>query len=289
MPRPRPDLAPLPVHLVRAAVARSLEEDLGLSGDITSQACLPGNARARVVMATRKAGVVSGTQLAVEAFRQMDPEVKVTLIKQDGDSIAPRDVILKVEGNARAVLSAERTALNFMGRMCGIATLTAAYVAAVAHTRARILDTRKTTPGLRAFEKYAVLCGGGVNHRFGLFDAILIKDNHVGVAGGVKPALQRAKTFAGSTVKIEIEVDSLSQLDEVLEEGADIVLLDNMTPALLAEAVKRVNGRIITEASGGVTLESVRAIAESGVDYISSGALTHSAPVLDIGLDIEIL
>jgi len=284
-----PDLSPLPVHLVRSAVARTLEEDLGLSGDITSQACLPAGARARVVMATRKAGIVSGTQLAIEAFRQMDPEATVTVLKEDGEAIAARDVILTVEGNARAVLSAERTALNFMGRMCGIATLTAAYVAAVKHTRARILDTRKTTPGLRAFEKYAVLCGGGVNHRFGLFDAILIKDNHVGVAGGIKPALKRAKTHAGSTVKIEIEVDRLSQLDEVLEEGADIVLLDNMGPDLLAEAVKRVAGRIVTEASGGVTLESVRAIAETGVDYISSGALTHSAPVLDIGLDIAIL
>ena len=285
----RPDLAPLPDHLVRGAVARSLEEDLGLSGDITSQACLPSGAIADVVMATRRAGVVSGMQLAVEAFRQMDPSIVVEVLTPDGTAIKPGDVLLKARGNARAVLSAERTALNFMGRMSGIATLTAAYVARVRHTGARILDTRKTTPGLRAFEKYAVLCGGGVNHRFGLFDAILIKDNHVGVAGGIIPALQRAKTRAGSTVKIEIEVDSLTQLDEVLKEGADIVLLDNMTPAMLAEGVKRAKGRIITEASGGVTLETVAAIAETGVDYISSGALTHSAPVLDIGLDIRIL
>jgi len=270
-------------------VAETLAEDLGLSGDITSQACLPAEARAVVVMATRRAGTVSGTQLAVEAFRQMDPDAKVAILKPDGARIQAGDVILKVEGNARAVLSAERTALNFMGRMCGIATLTAAFVDAVRHTGARILDTRKTTPGLRAFEKYAVLCGGGVNHRFGLFDCILIKDNHVGVAGGVRPALQRAKRHAGSTIKIEIEVDSLAQLDEVLAEGADIVLLDNMTTDLLREAVARVAGRIVTEASGGVTLESVRAIAETGVDYISSGALTHSAPVLDIGLDIAIM
>lgn len=283
-----PDLTPLPEHLVRAAVTRSLEEDLGLSGDITSQACLPAGARAHVVMATRRAGVVSGTQLAIEAFRQMDPAIKVQVVKKDGERIQPGDVLLKIDGNARAVLSAERTALNFMGRMCGIATLTAAYVERIKHTKARVLDTRKTTPGLRAFEKYAVLCGGGVNHRFGLFDAILIKDNHVGVAGGIRPALQRAKAHASSMVKIEIEVDSLAQLDEVIAEGADIVLLDNMAPDMLREAVKRVAGRIVTEASGGVTLDSIKAIAETGVDYISSGALTHSAPVLDIGLDIEI-
>lgn len=284
----RPDLAPLPAPLIRAAIARALEEDLGLAGDITAQACLPAEARARLTMVSRKAGVVSGTGLAVEAFRQMDPDAKVTILKPDGARLKPRDAILTVEGNARAALSAERSALNYMGRMSGIATLTAAYVDQVKHTAARILDTRKTTPGLRALEKYAVLCGGGVNHRFGLFDCILIKDNHIGVAGGVKPALRRAKLYAGSTVKIEIEVDRLSQLDEVLEEGADIVLLDNMDLATLREAVTRARGRIITEASGGVTLESVRAIAETGVDFISSGALTHSAPVLDIGLDIEI-
>ena len=284
-----PALTPLPAHLVRDAVAQALAEDLGLSGDITSQACLPAEAQARVVMATRKAGVVSGTQLAVEAFRQMDDTIRVTVVTPDGSRVQPGDVLLKVEGNARAVLSGERTALNFMGRMCGIATLTAAFVDRVKHTRARILDTRKTTPGLRAFEKYAVLCGGGVNHRFGLFDAILIKDNHVGVAGGIGPALRRAKAHASSMVKIEIEVDSLAQLDEVLAEGADIVLLDNMDNDTLCAAVARAKGRIVTEASGNVKLDTVGAIAETGVDYISSGALTHSAPVLDIGLDIEII
>jgi nicotinate-nucleotide pyrophosphorylase (carboxylating) len=218
----------------------------------------------------------------------MDPAIEVSVNKPDGASIRKGDVLLTVTGNARAVLSAERTALNFMGRMCGIATLTAAYVERIRHTRAKVLDTRKTTPGLRAFEKYAVLCGGGVNHRFGLFDAILIKDNHIGVAGGIKPALQRAKRHASSMVKIEIEVDTLAQLREVIEEGADIVLLDNMTPDTLRQAVAMVGGRIVTEASGGVTLDSIKAIAETGVDYISSGALTHSAPVLDIGLDIDI-
>ena len=280
--------APLPAHIVRDAVTRAFAEDLGLSGDITAQACLPPTAVAHVVMATRRAGVVSGTGVAIEAFRQMDPAIQVTVLKQDGERIAAKDAILKVEGNARAVLTGERTALNFMGRMCGIATLTAAYVDRIKHTRAKVLDTRKTTPGLRAFEKYAVLCGGGVNHRFGLFDAILIKDNHIGVAGGVRQALQAAKRHASSMVKIEIEVDTLAQLDEVIAEGADIVMLDNMGPDMLAEAVKRVAGRIVTEASGGVTLDSIKAIAESGVDYISSGALTHSAPVLDIGLDIDI-
>lgn len=284
----RKELTALPAHLIRDAVSRALAEDLGLSGDITAQACLPADAVAHVAMVTRRAGVVSGTDVAIEAFRQVDPAIRVTVARPDGTRIAAGDVLLTVEGNARAVLTGERTALNFMGRMCGIATLTAAYVDRIKHTKARVLDTRKTTPGLRAFEKYAVLCGGGVNHRFGLFDAILIKDNHIGVAGGVKPALRRAKQFASSMVKIEIEVDTLEQLTQVIEEGADIVLLDNMAPEMLQRAVAMVAGRIITEASGGVTLESIQAIAETGVDYISSGALTHSAPVLDIGLDIEI-
>ena len=194
----------------------------------------------------------------------------------------------QVDLPARALLSAERVALNFLGRLSGIATLTSRYVAAVAHTKARIVCTRKTTPGLRTFEKYAVLCGGGFNHRFGLDDAILIKDNHIAVAGGIIPALRAVKAAIGHLVKIEIEVDTLDQLDEVLTEGADVVLLDNMTPARLREAVARVKGRLLTEASGGVTLETVAAIAESGVDMISVGALTHSAQVLDVGLDIQI-
>lgn len=281
-------LSPLPAPLIRDAVSRALAEDLGLSGDITAQACLPADAVARVVMATRHAGVVSGCDVAIEAFRQVDPSIKVTVNKGDGARLQPKDVILTVEGNARTVLTGERTALNFMGRMSGIATLTAKYVDLTAHTKAKILDTRKTTPGLRAFEKYAVLCGGGVNHRFGLFDAILIKDNHIGVAGSVRAVLQRAKQHKSSMVKIEIEVDNLAQLDEVLAEGADIVLLDNMAPDMLRQAVARVDGRIVTEASGGVNLDIVKAIAETGVDYISVGALTHSAPVLDIGLDIKI-
>lgn len=281
----------LPAHLVTEAVARALAEDLGLAGDITSQACIPADKTATLAMVSRKAGVIAGLELAVEAFRQADPTIKVALHKKDGDALAPRDVVLTATGNARAILVGERTALNFAGRMSGIATLTAEYVRQVAGTKASIVCTRKTTPGLRAFEKFAVLCGGGRNHRFGLFDAVLIKDNHIAVAGGIAPALHAAKAACGHLVKIEIEVDSLAQLDEVITEGADVVLLDNMNAAMLAEAVARVKAKrptLLTEASGGVNLDTVAGIAKAGVDLISVGALTHSAPVLDLGLDIAI-
>lgn len=283
--------APLPAHLVTEAVTRSLVEDLGLSGDITSQACIPTTRIAQLYMVSREDGVMSGVQLAHEAFRQMDPAIRVTLHKKDGDPLAPKDVLLSAYGNARAILSAERTALNFCGRLSGIATLTRAFVKAVEGTNVKIVDTRKTTPGLRVFEKHAVRCGGAKNHRFGLFDAILIKDNHIAVAGGIGPALQAARAASGHLVRIEIEVDNLNQLDQVIAEGADTVLLDNMDLATLAEAVRRVKaGRpaMLTEASGGVNLETVAGIARTGVDLISVGALTHSAPVLDIGLDIEV-
>jgi nicotinate-nucleotide pyrophosphorylase (carboxylating) len=282
-------ISPLPQNLVTEAVARALAEDLGIAGDITSQACIPAAMRATLAMVTRKLGVIAGLQLAVEAFRQADPALVVTLHKADGDSLAPGETVLTVEGNARAILVGERTALNFAGRMSGIATLTAEYVRRVAGTKASIVCTRKTTPGLRAFEKHAVLAGGGRNHRFGLFDAVLIKDNHVAVAGGIAEALRAAKAHAGHLVKIEIEVDSLTQLDQVIAEGADVVLLDNMDAATLAEAVGRVKAKrptLLTEASGGVNLETVAGIAKAGVDLISVGALTHSAPVLDLGLDI---
>jgi nicotinate-nucleotide pyrophosphorylase (carboxylating) len=284
-------IAPLPAHLVTEAVTRTLAEDLGLSGDITSQACIPADKTARLAMVSRKPGVIAGLQLAVEAFRQVDPAIRLNLNKTDGDRLVPADVVLTAEGNARAILAAERTALNFAGRMAGVATLTRAYVDAVAGTKATIVCTRKTTPGLRAFEKHAVLCGGGRNHRFGLFDAVLIKDNHIGVAGGIVPALRAAKAANGHLVKIEIEVDSLAQLDEVIAEGADVVLLDNMDAATLAQAVAKVKaGRpaMLTEASGGVNLQTVAGIAKAGVDLISVGALTHSAPVLDLGLDIAV-
>lgn len=284
-------ISPLPAHLVTEAVARALAEDLGLAGDITSLATIPAERTARLAMVARKPGVIAGLALAVEAFRQVEPGIKVTLHKQDGDALRPKDVVLTAEGNARAILAGERAALNFVGRMSGIATLTAEYVKRIAGTRASIVCTRKTTPGLRAFEKHAVLAGGGRNHRFGLFDAVLIKDNHVAVAGGIVPALRAAKAHAGHLVKIEIEVDSLAQLDEVIAEGADVVLLDNMDAAMLAAAVNRVKAKrptLLTEASGGVNLETVAGIAKAGVDLISVGALTHSAPVLDLGLDIVI-
>ena len=281
-------LPPLNPLLIEEIIDRTLAEDLGRAGDITTLATIPASARARAVIAAREAGVIAGSDLAIAAFRRMDSSIRFDTHLPDGTPIAAGDVALAIEGPARAILSAERTALNFMGRLSGIASLTARYVDAVKHTKARIVCTRKTTPGLRAFEKHAVRCGGGFNHRFGLDDAILIKDNHIAVAGGVVPALRAAKAFAGHLVKIEIEVDTLDQLDEVINEGADVVLLDNMSPAQLKDAVTRVKGRMLTEASGGVTLSSVAAIAESGVDMISVGALTHSAKVLDLGLDIAI-
>lgn len=284
-------IAPIPAPLVTEAVARALAEDLGLAGDITSAACIPPHAVARLAMVTRKPGRIAGLPVAAEAFAQVDQDLEIFIDTPEGAEIAPGDVVLRVEGNARAILAGERTALNFVGRMSGIATLTAEYVRRVAGTKAQIVCTRKTTPGLRAFEKHAVLCGGGRNHRFGLFDAVLIKDNHVAVAGGIVPALRAAKAACGHLVKIEIEVDSLDQLDEVIAEGADVVLLDNLGPAKLFEAVGRVKTKrptLLTEASGGVNLDTVAEIARAGVDLISVGALTHSAPVLDLGLDIAI-
>jgi nicotinate-nucleotide pyrophosphorylase (carboxylating) len=281
-------IPPLNPLLVTRAVEEALLEDLGRAGDITTYATIPEGATARAVMAARGPGVVAGIDLALAAFRALDPALDVTVHLRDGAPIVRDDTILTVEGNARAILTAERVALNFTGRLCGIASLTALYAAKVAGTRAHVCCTRKTTPGLRVFEKYAVRCGGGMNHRFGLDDAVLIKDNHIAVAGGVAPALAGAKATVGHLVKIEIEVDTLDQLDEVLAAGADAVLLDNMTPDMLAEAVRRIDGRMVAEASGGVTLDTVAAIAASGVDMISVGALTHSAPVLDLGLDIAI-
>ena len=284
-------ISPLPANLVFEAVARALSEDLGLAGDITSQACIPADRVARLFMVSREEGVVAGVQLAHEAFRQMDPAIRVSLHKKDGDSLAPKDVVLSAYGNARAILSAERTALNFCGRLSGIATLTRDFVKAVEGTQAQIVDTRKTTPTLRVFEKHAVRCGGAKNHRFGMFDAILIKDNHIAVAGSIAGALRAARAASGHLVRIEIEVDTLAQLDQVIAEGADTVLLDNMDLETLAAAVGKVKaGRpnMLTEASGGVNLSTVLGIAQTGVDLISVGALTHSASVLDLGLDITV-
>jgi nicotinate-nucleotide pyrophosphorylase (carboxylating) len=278
----------LPPTLIEPAVRAALAEDLGLAGDITTNSVIGPDVKATGLFATRSPGVVSGLAVAEAAFRALDPHVTFEIVHPDGTNAPGKSPVAKVEGNARALLSAERVALNFVGRMSGIATLTRRFVDAVAGTKAVIIDTRKTTPNLRAFEKYAVRCGGGMNHRVGLFDAVLIKDNHIVVAGGIGPAIEAVRSRVGHLVKLEVEVDTLDQLREALAYRIDTVLLDNMTPAQMKEAVEIVAGRALTEASGGVKLESVRAIAEAGVDLISSGSLTHSAAVLDIGLDFEI-
>ena len=277
----------LPKSVVNAAVANALAEDLGVAGDITTEATVPAGTRSSGVIAARKPGIVAGVQLAQAAFQTLDPQVTFDVLIGDGGRVEAGAAIARVAGDARALLTAERTALNFLGHLSGIATLTARYVTAIAGTRARIIDTRKTTPGLRALEKLAVRAGGGVNHRFGLFDAILIKDNHIVAAGGVAAALQRARAHAGHMVKVEIEVGTLDELQDALAQQPDVIMLDNMPVEMLKAAVTKVAGRATTEASGGVDLDTVRAIAETGVDLISVGALTHSAPVLDIGLDFD--
>ncbi|MDR3507965.1 MAG: carboxylating nicotinate-nucleotide diphosphorylase [Caulobacteraceae bacterium] len=278
-------LAPLPDLLIDPVVRMALAEDLGRAGDVTAAACLPKGERLTAVFAARKAGRIAGLDCARLAIAAMDPAARFEIVLADGTDAEAGDVIAKVEGDGRAILSAERVALNLMGRLCGVATLTRAYVHAVAGTRARIACTRKTTPGLRALEKYAVRCGGGLNHRFGLDDAILIKDNHVAACGGVGRALERARAAAGHLMKIEVEVDSLDQLEEALPYRPDVIMLDNFSLDDLRRAVARVDGAVTLEASGGVSLDTVHAIAQTGVDVISVGALTHSAPVLDIGLD----
>jgi nicotinate-nucleotide pyrophosphorylase (carboxylating) len=273
---------------IEEAVARALAEDLGRAGDVTSIATVPAGLAARAAVTARQAGVIAGLPLVEAAFRKLDPDVKLTAHGRDGSAVAAKTVLMAVEGNARALFGAERVALNFLGHLSGIATATAAFVRLIAGTGARVCCTRKTTPGLRALEKYAVRCGGGFNHRFGLDDAILIKDNHIAVAGGIGAVLARARAVAGHLVKIEIEVDTLDQLREVLDTGlADAVLLDNMDPATLKAAVGLVAGRLVTEASGGITQASAAAIAATGVDYLSSGAITHSSVNLDVGLDME--
>lgn len=277
-----------PIYLENA-VRAALDEDLGRAGDITTLATIPAGKRATAVLAVRKPGVVAGLPVAEMAFRLIDLDLKFEALVEDGAHVSGnRTPVARISGDARAILIAERVALNYITRLSGTATLTARYVALVAHTNAKICCTRKTTPGLRALEKYAVRCGGAMNHRFGLDDAMLIKDNHIAVCGGIKQALRAAKAAAGHLVKVEIEVDTLDQLREVLDEGADVCLLDNMTVEEMREAVKIANGRIKFEASGGISLDSVKAIAETGVDLISLGAITHSAPILDLGLDIEI-
>lgn len=277
-----PFLNPL---LVQEAVRAALLEDLGRAGDITTQSTIPSGVTSIANFNAREHGVIAGLDFAREAFRTVDAHVKFEASTIDSSTVAPKQIIASVKGASCSLLSAERVALNYLCRLSGIASLTAQYVAEVAHTKAKIADTRKTTPGLRAFEKYAVRCGGGTNHRFGLDDAVMIKDNHIIAAGGIANALRSAKSAVGHLVKIEIEVDRLEQLELVLKEGADVVLLDNMPLPMLREAVEMVGNKMLCEASGGVNLGTVKAIAETGVDIISVGALTHSAKVFDVGLD----
>ncbi len=278
-------IAPIPDLLIQPVVSAALAEDLGRAGDVTAQACIEAHARLTAVFAARQNGVVAGLACARLAVLALDPAAKFEAMVADGYEVQPGEVLARVEANARALLSAERTALNLLGRLSGVATLTRDYVQAVAGSGARIADTRKTTPGLRHLEKYAVRCGGGLNHRFGLDDAILIKDNHVAACGGVGEALRRARAAAGHLMKIEVEVDSLAQLEEALPHRPDVIMLDNFSLEDLAKAVAMTGGRTTLEASGGVNLQTVRGIAASGVQVISVGALTHSASVLDIGLD----
>jgi nicotinate-nucleotide pyrophosphorylase (carboxylating) len=280
-------MPPLPRLLFEETVRQALLEDLGRAGDVTSAAVIPEDAGMRAVVRARAPGVVAGMDCAETAFRLMRDGIGFARKCRDGDSVNPGDVLAIVNGPARAVLSAERVALNFLGHLSGVATATRAFVEAAAGHRARIVCTRKTTPGLRPLEKHAVRAGGGVNHRFGLDDGILIKDNHIAVAGGVAAAVGAAKAHAGHMLRIEVEADTLDQLDEALSAGADAVLLDNMSTDELREAVRRTDGQATLEASGGVTLETVAGIAATGVDLISIGWITHSAPVLDLGLDVE--
>lgn len=280
-------LAPLPAIMLEPLVRNALLEDLGRAGDITSDAIIPADARVSAVLAARQPGVVAGLDLAVLAFRLIDLRIEIETAWPDGASVGAGQVIATLRGPARGMLTAERVALNFLSHLSGIASATASVVAAVRGHKAQIVCTRKTTPGLRAVEKYAVRAGGGGNHRFGLDDAVLIKDNHIAFAGGIGPALERVRAHAGHMVRIEVEVDSLAQLEEVLALKADAVLLDNMSLEDLRRAVAMASGRAITEASGRVTPETAPAIAATGVDLISIGWLTHSAPVLDIGLDYE--
>jgi nicotinate-nucleotide pyrophosphorylase (carboxylating) len=271
--------------LVEPIVRRALEEDLGRAGDLTTDLTVPAERRATAALVARKPGTVAGLIAAEQAFALVDPALAVRIGAPDGARVEAGMLLAAIEGPARAILTAERVALNFVGHLSGIATATRALVDAVAGTKARIVCTRKTTPGLRVLEKYAVRCGGGFNHRFGLDDAVLIKDNHLAAAGGIAPAIARVRAGLGHMAKIELEVDSLAQLEEALTLGVDTILLDNMSTGDLERAVATTNGRAVLEASGNVTLATVRAIAETGVDYISAGSITHSAPNLDVGLD----
>lgn len=278
-------LNPLLPLIYERLVQTALREDLGRAGDITADAIVPADQQAKLVMRARQPGVIAGLDIARCVFQMVSPATSLRAERPDGSAVEPGQVIAAIDGPARSLLTAERTALNFVCHLSGVATATASLVAAVKGTRAQIVCTRKTTPGLRALEKYAVRAGGGANHRFGLDDAVLIKDNHIALAGGLRAAVERAKANVGHLVKIEVEVDTLPQLEEALSVGVDAVLLDNMTTEQLAEAVAMVDGRVITEASGRITAATAPAIAATGVDLISVGWLTHSAASLDVGLD----
>ncbi len=279
-----PTLYPLQYEpLLRAALA----EDLGRAGDLTADATVDAEARASARLVARAAGCIAGLDVALATFHLLDPAIAIERVAVDGERVAAGTLLARIEGRARPILAGERTALNLLGRLCGVATATAAFVDALAGTGAQVVCTRKTTPGLRALEKYAVRCGGGANHRFGLDDAVLIKDNHLVVAGGVARAIERARRHVGHLVRIEVEVETIEQLDEALAVGVDAVLLDNFDLGTLRGAVVRVEGRCVTEASGGITLATARRVAETGVDLLSVGALTHSAPALDVALDFD--
>lgn len=275
----------LPMLMLEPVVRAALLEDLGRAGDITTDAIVPATTKAETVLVARQPGIVAGLDLAAMVFRLVDPAIKIEVERPDGTRLAPGDRIATIAGPARGMLTAERVALNFLGHLSGVASAAATLVEAVRGHKARICCTRKTMPGMRALQKYAVRVGGGSNHRFGLDDAVLIKDNHVAVAGGIGPAIRAAREGVGHLVKIEVEVDTLAQLDEAMAIGVDAVLLDNMTPEQLTQAVRTIDGRAIAEASGRITPQTAPAIAASGVDLISAGWLTHSVSVLDIGLD----
>jgi nicotinate-nucleotide pyrophosphorylase (carboxylating) len=276
---------PLPAVMIEPLVRAALLEDLGRAGDLTSDAIVPAGQRTTTALVARQAGMVAGLDLASLAFRLIDPAIEILVERADGSRLAPGDRIATVRGPARGILTAERTALNFLCHLSGIASATAAVVDSIRGYKARVVCTRKTMPGLRTVQKYAIRVGGGANHRFGLDDAVLIKDNHVAIAGGIRPAVERARAGIGHLVKIELEVDNFAQLEEALDLGVDAILLDNMTPDLMREAVALIDGRAITEASGRISPATAPAVAASGVDLLSSGWLTHSVSVLDIGLD----
>lgn len=281
------NLSPLPAVMLEPLVRTALLEDLGRAGDVTTDAIVPADQQGRMVLSARQSGVVAGLDLAALAFHLIDPAIEMEIKQPDGSVIRAGDIIAEVSGSARSLLIAERTALNFLCHLSGIATATNSVVTAMQGHKAKIVCTRKTTPGLRTVEKYAVRAGGGSNHRFGLDDAVLIKDNHIAIAGDIRTAVERARAYAGHMVKIEVEVDTLDQLDIALTVGVDAVLLDNMSTDDLRRAVAMVDRRAITEASGRVTPATAPSIAATGVDLISIGWLTHSAPVLDIGLDVR--